>query len=91
MYDLVDSLIKRIENLNIRLTESEVSSLSAGLKDILDSHNKLLKSMSRIRQVNDNDQFQDALVEIQIELVNHVKPHILNLEKPLMKVINFLG
>ena len=91
MDKLVDDIILRVENLKVQLKEDELSALSAGLKDILESRDKLVKSLSRIKVSNDNNEFQDAMIELQMELVNHIKPHILSMEEPLMKIINAMG
>lgn len=91
MEKLVDMMVIKIEKLNAKLSNDEISALSAGLKDIISSHNKLINSLTKINEAKDNDEFQNAVIELQIELLNHIKPHIVDMEKPLMKIINSLG
>jgi len=86
----LNSFITKIENINDKLTEDELSALSAGLNDFLESHSKIIESIDNVNNTEDKSQIQDALVSIQIELVNHIIPHIQNLKSPLMRLINSL-
>lgn len=64
---LVDEAISKIEKLNIDLSDDELSAMSAGLKDILASYDKLTTSLTKIKEAKDNDEFQNAMVELQIK------------------------
>lgn len=91
MSKIVDKLIIKIENTNTKLTDEEISTLAAGFNDILESQNKIIRIINKLNDTEDNDKLQDGMIELQFELVNHIRPHISVMEEPLMKIINALG
>jgi hypothetical protein len=91
MDTLVDSFMTRVEVLGVPVGPDGLSALSAGLKDILNSREKIIRILEQVTQSTNRDDIQGELVDLQVELVNHIKPHISSMEDPLMSIINALG
>lgn len=90
MTDIVNKVIIKVENLGLNLDEDEISTIAAGLYDFLESHDKILAILDKILKTDTNEEIQDNMIALQIELVNHIKTHIIDMENPLMKIINKL-
>ena len=71
--------------------DDEVFAIAAGLNDFLESYDKVLLIIKKIIETENNEEIQDGLIALQLELVNHIKYHIIDMENPLMKIINKLG
>ncbi len=91
MNKIVDEMVLKVENLEFDLADDEISSIVAGLNDFLDSHDKVIVIITKIIESDNNEEIQDGLIALQVELVNHIKYHIIDMENPLMKIINKLG
>ncbi|MDP4175928.1 MAG: hypothetical protein Q8933_18265 [Bacteroidota bacterium] len=88
MNAIVNDFCTKITELSTTLTEAEISAICACMNDYLESIHTIENSLNAIINSTSKDIIQDELVNLQIELVNHIKPHITSIESPLMKLIN---
>lgn len=91
MNKIIDEMVMKVENLGFNLADDEISSIAAGLNDFLQSHDKVVLIIKKIVESGNNEEIQDGLIALQLELVNHIKYHIIDMENPLMNIINKLG
>jgi len=87
--ELLNQFERKILNL-IEVSDEEFSKISAGLNDILESVTKIKNIINRINSTQDIENIHENMIDLQFELVNHIKQHILEMEKPLIDVINEL-
>jgi NTP pyrophosphatase (non-canonical NTP hydrolase) len=88
MNNIVKTLEEKLESLGINLPNEDLSAILAGLNDILEAIPEIEKTINEINSTDDTEKIAENLVDLQIELVNHLKVHIIDMEEPLMKLVN---
>ncbi|MEW6196677.1 MAG: hypothetical protein AB1521_16135 [Bacteroidota bacterium] len=90
MNNLITQLELKISSLKTALSDEEIGTIVASLHDYTMSIAKVEKCLNKICYTDNRDEIQESLIIIQMELINHIKKHISDMENPLMKLINSL-
>jgi hypothetical protein len=86
--EFIKDFEKKIKGLDVKISDEEFSSIKVGLYDILESTDGIRESIIKINSLNDIEKIHEIIVDIQMELVNHIKRHILDMEQSLINLAN---